>query len=296
MKLADMPVFLSIILASSAILAGCDNLDSMLPASPPPKPEGTIVAKVNNVYITLEQLNKEIEGFKQMYDIDPTKQVTKDEKVAFLKEELIPRYMFYKEARARKLDNDPKVQETLFNLEVRVLDEAFLKDAAGEMTASPQEIENFYNSYKDRFKQVDERRVREIMVNTEDEAKDILIEILKGGNFNQLAQDKSKAESAAKGGDLGYIKKGQLGDDYKRFDDVAFNLERGQTSSIFKDKKGFYIIRVDDIRGGGITPLSDVRDQVKSAVIYLKQQQKMQELRDSLSKKSKVELYQEKVK
>jgi len=277
-------------------IAGCDSLESLNPSPQPPKPEGTIVAKVDNMYITLEQLDKEIEGFKQMYDIEPTKQVTKDEKIAFLKEELIPRYMFYKEAKARKLNKDPKVQETLFNLEVRVLDEAFLKDAGGEMTASPQEIENFYNTYKDRFKQVDERRVREIMVNTEDEAKDILIELLKGGNFNQFAQDKSKAESAAKGGDLAYIKKGQLGDDYKRFDDVVFNLERGQTSSIFKDKKGFYIVRVDDIRGGGVTPLSEVRDQVKSAVVYLKQQQKLQELRDSLSKKSKVELYQEKVK
>jgi peptidyl-prolyl cis-trans isomerase C len=295
-KNALVPTFF--ILTVVAAIAGCDQLASFT-ASAPVKPQGTIIAKVDSYYITQEQLDKEIENLNAMnslYFNTEAKKFTKEEKTSFLNETLIPRYLLFKAARQQKIDQQPASKEALFNYEVQVLSEEYLKRETGNITATNPEIEEFYNTYKDRFTQSEERRVREIMVPTEDEAKEILIDLLKGADFAATAQARSKAESAAKGGDCGYIKKGQLGGDYMRFSDTAFSLDKAQISPVFKDKKGFYLIRIDDIKGGQSTPLNEVWDQVKNAVVYIKQQQKLQELKDALSKKSKIEVYQEKVK
>jgi peptidyl-prolyl cis-trans isomerase C len=293
-------LFLFIALAVIFPLAGCEKLNLNLPGLPTFQPEGTVVAKVNDIYITLDQLNQEIDNINALaayYKIEP-KKFTTEEKITFLKESLVPKILFYKEARARGLDKQAKIKESLLNVQIQVLYEQFIKQQAADLTATPQEIEGYYNLYKDQFRQQEERRVREIVGNTEEEAKEILIDLLKGSEFASLAQQRSKAESAAKGGDLGFIKKGQRGEDYKRFDEVAFSpsLEIGQISTIFKDKKGYFILRLDGSRGGQTTPLNEVWDQVKETVLYYKQQQKIQDLRDSLSKKAKIEIYQEKVK
>jgi peptidyl-prolyl cis-trans isomerase C len=278
-------------------LIGCENLNITSPA----KPEGTIVAQVGNMYITLEQLNQEIDNINTLnalYNNAEPKKFTPEEKLAFLKEELIPRYLFYKEAKARNVDKDRKVQEQLLNAEVRIVFDQFVKKETTETAPTSKEIEAFYNSYKERFRPTEERRIREILVSSEDEAKEVLIELLKGTDFATLAQQRSKAQTASKGGDLGFIGKGQLGEEYKKFDEMAFSpsLEQGQISSVFKDKKGYYIIRLDGVRGGQTPSLNEVWDQVKSTVTMVKQQQKIQELNDSLSKKTKVAIYQEKVK
>jgi len=282
-------------------LAGCDNLPFNFSA--PPKPEGTIVAKVDgSYYITLEELNQELDALNAMAAYynpgSEPKKFTKEEKIEILKNELIPRYLFYKMAKAKGMDKDQKISAALLNAQIKVLVEQLLKKETDGLTASNQEIENFYTTYKDQFQQDEERRIREIVVATEDEAKEILIELLKGTDFAALAQQKSIAKSGAKGGDLGFIRKGSKGADFRKFDEVAFSpsLESGQLSSVFKDKDGYYILRLDGVKGGQVTPLGEVADQVKNAVVYVKQQQKLQEIKDSLSKKAKYELYQEQVK
>lgn len=278
-------------------LIGCEKFNLTAPV----KPEGTIIAQVGDMYITLEQLNQEIENINTLnalYNNAEPKKFTTEEKLAFLKEELIPRYLFYKEAKARSVDKDRKVQEQLLNAEVRIVFDQFVKKETAETAPTSKEIEAFYNNYKERFRPTEERRIREILVSSEDEAKEVLIELLKGTDFAALAQQRSKSDTASKGGDLGFIGKGQLGAEYKKFDEMAFSpsLEQGQISSVFKDKKGYYIIRLDGIRGGQTPSLNEVWDQVKNTVIMVKQQQKIQELNDSLSKKTKVAIYQEKVK
>lgn len=301
-KCVKASFFLSIIVITSAALSGCDQISSFFPVSSgsPIKPQGTIIAQVDqNYYITQEQLDKEIENVNAInamyYNAEP-KTFTKDEKLALLKDSLILRYLLFKEARAQKLDQRASAKEALFNYQVQMMSDEYIKNETNSLTATPQEIEAFYNNYQDNFRQDEERRIREILVSSEDEAKEVLIDLLKGADFAATAQSRSKAETAGKGGDLGYIKRGQLGEDYTRFNETAFSLEKGQISPVFKDKKGYYLIRVEDIKGGQLTPLNDIWDQVKKAVIALKQQQKLQDLKGSLYKKAKIEIYQEKVK
>ena len=296
-KIWALFIFMGLLVFS---LLGCEKLGkfpfstkkNILPV------QGTVIAKVENLPITLEQLDGEIQNYNQLIDNPAARINTREQKLAYLNEELIRRYLFYLDAKARGLDEQPKVQEILRNLEINVLANQLMQDEIGNLTVTSSEVEDFYNIYKDQYQQAEERKIREIAVDSEQEAKDILIELLKGGDFAALASARSRAESAGKGGDLGFIKKGQRGVDFTAFDERAFSpsLNTDQTSNIFKVKGRYYIIKVEAIRGGQARPLSEVWDEINRSVLFLKQQQKLQEISANLLKKSKVVIYEDKIK
>jgi peptidyl-prolyl cis-trans isomerase SurA len=82
--------------------------------------------------------------------------------------------------------------------------------------------------------------------------------ILKGENFSTFARLYSEDPgSAAKGGELGFVSRGEL---YPEFEQVAFDLKPGEISSIVETRAGFHIIRMIERRG----------DQANVAHILLK--------------------------
>jgi len=295
MKLRALFIFTALLVFSSV---GCKKLEDLSSKIKPLEPQGTVIAKVDGLYITSEQLNQEIQNYNQLVENPAAKITTREQKLAYLNDELIRRYLFYLDAKAKGIDQQPKVQELLRNLEINVLANQLMQNEVGNITVTSSEVEDFYKLYKDQYQQTEERRVREIAADTEQEAKDILVELLKGADFATLATQRSKAESAGKGGDLGFIKKGQRGADFAAFDEVAFSraLGVGQTSNIFKIKDRYYIIKVETIRGGQVKPLSEVWDDINKTVLFLKQQQKLQEITSRLLKKNKVVVYDDKIK
>jgi peptidyl-prolyl cis-trans isomerase C len=289
--------------------AGCEQIGKLQFGTKPPKPkpkpqakvfqpQGTVVATVEDLAITLEQLDQDIQNYNQLVDNPAAKISTREQKLAYLKEELVRRYSLYLEAKARGIDQRPKVQEIMQSLEINVLANQLVQDEIGNMNVTSSEVEDFYKIYKDQYQQAEERKIREIAVSSEAEAKDALIDLLKGGDFATIAAQRSKTDSASKGGSLGFLKKGQRGTEFAAFDEVAFApaLKAGQVSNIFKVKNLFYIISVDEIRGGQIRPLSEVWDEINKSIMFLKQQQKLQEMTGGLSKKNKVVLYEDKIK
>lgn len=260
--------------------------------------QGTIIAKVNNIPITLEQLEQEIRNYNDYVTQPELRITTAEKKIAYLNEELIRRYLLYQEAKARGLDKKAKAQELLRNLEINMLANQVLEAELGNIVVTSSEIEDFYSLYKDQFQLEEERRIREIALDDEASAKEILIELLKGADFASLARERSRAPSASNGGDLGFIKRGQRGSDFTRFDSIAFStsLDAGQVSNVFKDKGGYYIIKIEEKRGGQPRLLSEVWEEIKRNVLFLKQQQKLQEMSSRLMKNADVVVYKEKIK
>jgi peptidyl-prolyl cis-trans isomerase C len=282
------------------LFLGCEQLQKLPLAlknkiTPPP---GTVIAGVGDLYITSEQLDQEIKNYNDLTDNPEARITTRDQKLTYLNDELVRRYLLYLEAKARRLDGQPKTQEMLRNAEINILANQLLQNEVGNLTVTSSEVEDFYNLYKEQYRQEEERNIREIIVDTETEAKDILIELLKGSDFATLATQRSRAASATKGGDLGFIKKGQRGPDFARFDEIAFSrsLDLAQTSNVFKGKDGYYLIKVEGIRGGQAKSISEVWDDIKRNVLFLKQQQKLQDITNSLLKKTKVVIYDGKIK
>jgi len=278
--------------------AGCNKLEDLGSKIKPMQVRGTVIAKVDNLPITAEQLEQEIQNYNQLMDNPAAKITAREQKLAYLNDELIRRYLFYLEAKAKQLDERPNVQEILRNLEINVLANQLMQDEVGNITATSSEVEDFYNIYKEQYQQSEERKVREIGVDSEQEAKDALVQLLQGADFATLATQRSRTETAGKGGDLGFIKRGQRGPDFAAFEEVAFSraLNAGQVSNIFKVKNRYYIVKVDEIKGGQVKPLSEVWDDINKNVLFLKQQQKLQEITGRLLKKNKVVRYDDKIK
>ncbi len=300
-------LFVAVGLFFGSIL-GCDKFNitgkskkevQVFPA-PAIQGKGIVVARVNNISVGIDDLNDEIEAYNASVPAEhpESKITTKEQKLDYLRNEVVGRLLIYQNALDKGLDRNEEVRQVLEKNKRDLLVMQDIKEIMQNIDVSSEDIENYYNAYKEQLKESEERQISEIVVDTEPEAKDILILLLQGADFAATATQRSRAETAGKGGDLGFIKKGQRGPDLARFDEIAFSrsLEAGQVSNVFKDKKGYYIIKVTGIRGGQVKPLSDLWDQIKKSVLFLKQQQKLKELTDELSKKAKVVIYEDKIK
>lgn len=83
-------------------------------------------------------------------------------------------------------------------------------------------------------------RARHILVETEDQAKEIHKEIIEGKDFGAIALAKSKCPSGQQQGDLGPFGRGQM---VKPFEDAAFNLGIGNYSEPVQTQFGWHVIQ-----------------------------------------------------
>lgn len=128
-----------------------------------------------------------------------------------------------------------------------------IKDLAAE-TAEPtaDEIRQYYEQHAPDFRSNEEVRVRQILVHEEPLANEIVDKLKKGGDFAQLSAEHSSAPNGKRGGDIGYISRGELP---KMFEEEIFKLQPGQISEVIRTDSSFHIFKVDDRRPAGIIDL-----------------------------------------
>lgn len=294
-------ILTALFLVSFGVL-GCDKF---LPTKPKPKPpiasstaaqppvvKGTVIAKVNNFAITLEDLNEEIASYNSMVPEDkPELKITaRQGKIDYLRNQMVRKMFLYQEALDRGLDKKEEVIAALEKTKQDLLVLELVRQEAEKAEVSSKEIEEYYERYKEELKEPEERRIREIGVVTEQEARDVLIQLLQGADFEALAKEKSKLKSASSGGDLGFMVRKKRS---AQFDDAAFasTLETGKTSNIFKDTDGYYyILKLETKRGGKEKALTAMWDDIKRGLTYLKQQQRIDDLVAKLARDAKIEI------
>ena len=79
-----------------------------------------------------------------------------------------------------------------------------------------------------------------ILVKTEKQANELLIQLKKGKDFSSLAKQYSLCPSAKKGGDLGEFRRGQM---VKAFDDVVFKKDVLTVRGPVKTRFGYHLIK-----------------------------------------------------
>lgn len=286
-------------------ILGCDKLN--IPAkqkkeikavsAPVIEAKGALVAKVNNIPIGLDDLNQEIEIYNENLPADSpeSKITTKDQKISYLKNEIIRRILIYQNGLDKGLDRNEEVRQAVEKNKRDLLVLQNIKEITQSIDVTSKEVEDYYNNYKEQLKEPEERQISEITVNSEQDARDILIQLLQGADFATLAKSSSKSPSAKDGGDLGYIPKGRKS---AQFDAAAFSdsLDVGKISSIFKTPEGYNIIKLEAKRGGKQKPLSEMWDDIKRGLVFLKQQQAIEELIGKLSRDAKIEVYEGEIK
>lgn len=123
------------------------------------------------------------------------------------------------------------------------------------VTVTFDEVEDFYNTNRDRLPLVPETvSVSQIVMypkvagearkNALAAIEDIQNQLKAGGDFARLARQYSQDPGSAHlGGDLGYSRRGDF---VKNFEEVAFGLEEGEISGIVESRFGYHIIQLLD--------------------------------------------------
>ena len=160
-----------------------------------------------------------------------------------------------------------------------------------QINITDREIEDYYEKNPELFIMPESVRASHILVKSEDEAKEILKDLDKGGNFSEIAKSKS-IEPAAKstGGDLGYFTKGQM---VKEFEDAAFKLKVEEISPIVKTQFGYHIIKLTDKMAETKRKLDDVKKNIEEVLILTKQNAVLKTYIDQLRSRADIKIYYE---
>ncbi len=95
-----------------------------------------------------------------------------------------------------------------------------------------------------------------ILVETEEEAKELVILLEGGADFADLARERSTGPSGPQGGDLGWFSRGQM---VAPFEEAAFELEPGAISPPVQTQFGWHVIKLMERRLAEAPALDEVR-------------------------------------
>lgn len=175
-----------------------------------------------------------------------------------------------------------------------LVDEA--RVAAG-LQANEADLRRAYEDQKDRFRTAERVNSRHILIKTTEKpeseipklqakAEALLKQLQGGADFAELAKKNSEDPgSAAKGGELGFLVKGQT---VKNFEEALFTLKPKELSKVVKTEYGFHIIQVLAREDARLQPFEEVRGvlqaETQRQLIYERMQRNIDALRAGVIK------------
>lgn len=172
------------------------------------------------------------------------------------------------------------------DVQLIVADQAKVADT---IQVTDGQVQSYYNAHKDEYRTPERVHARHILLSITNKPKDEVPkiqaqaealdkQIKAGADFAELAKKNSQDPgSAQKGGDLGWVSRGQM---VKNFEDAVFTLKPNEISNVVTTEYGFHIIQVLEKQPAHLQTL----DEVKPAIVATLKNQSvfdhMQELTD----------------
>ena len=216
--------------------------------------EDEIIARVGNASLSLADMKRRMEW-----------EGMRPEQESEFVDRWVNRELLYQEAKKLGLDKSES-EDLLMELEIvekeyliqKLLDRTF----AQKIQITEEEIQSYYETNMDLFR-VDEDQVKilHILTESKEEANLALQEIRAGKPFDQVAKERSIGIFNEKGGDMGFIKWGDVIPEIAR---VAFRTAEGEVPNVFESNNyGFHIIKViRKLSKGDAKDLADVRNEI----------------------------------
>ena len=135
------------------------------------------------------------------------------------------------------------------------------------------DVEDYYDLNIESYSQPETIRLRQIFLRVppgEDasvfrEQREVLEglreRIEQGADFAELARSTSQDASASAGGDLGYVRRGDLAPEVER---AAAFLEPGQVSDVVRSPQGLHLLKLEDRRAASRDPLEEVEEEIRA--------------------------------
>lgn len=191
--------------------------------------------------------------------------------------------LFYAAAKDAKTELTQEQVKNLERLTTMYIIRNYVDRFIQENPVTETEIKAAYDKNPQEYQTPERRKLRHILVPTEEKAKEILQQLKNGASFEELASQNNTDATKQRGGDLGWAQKGVF---VKEFENVAFSLKKGETSDIVKTQFGYHIIRVDDITPAQQRSFQEVSQDIKRKL----EQQKVENFEQQLKKKYKVQI------
>jgi foldase protein PrsA len=215
-------------------------------------------AEEANITVTEEDLNAEIDKIKANFPDEATF------------EQQLQQAGFTIESLKEQLSSQVKLTK-LVEPEIKVTDE---------------DIKKYYEENKASYATPEQVRASHILVETKEEAEEI-VALLKGGaDFAELAKERSKDGSAAQGGDLGFFGKGQM---VPEFEEAAFALAPGEVSGVVESQYGFHIIKVVEKKAAETPTLEAKKEEIRETLFQQKVSERTRTYIEELRSAAKIE-------
>ena len=245
-----------------------------------------VVLQVNEKAYTAADVEREIT--QEFRSAPPQVQqflTTKEGQRQFL-DRLVRRELLLQEAEKRKLGDRPEVADPVAALRRDLMTRTLLQEEIGnKVKMEEKDAQEYFQAHPDEFSG-DQIRVRHILVRTEDEAKLALDRLAKNERFEDVAKALSQdSATAAKGGDLDYLKREQLFPDFAR---AAFELKAGEVSRVVRTPFGYHIIRLVDRKKGQPLGYEQVKDQLQRRLLEERRTQRFQQWMKDLEAAAKI--------
>jgi peptidyl-prolyl cis-trans isomerase C len=176
-------------------------------------------------------------------------------------ERLIDSKLIANAGRKDNLQDDPEVKKRLAGLEERVIQEIYVTRKV-EAAVSDQALKERYDQYVKENPAKEEVSARHILLQTEAQAKEVIADLKKGGDFAEIAKTRSIDPSGKQnGGDLGFFAREEM---VPEFSEAAFKLKEGElTQAPVKSQFGWHVIKVEAKRQSNPS-MDEMREQLVS--------------------------------
>lgn len=200
-----------------------------------------------------------------------------------VKEALINQEIIAQEAVKQGIAKKPDVAAAIDINRQDILVNAYVQEYLKKHPVSEDALKKEYERIKGQLGSR-EYKARHILVEKEDEAKEIIAQVKKGASFEKLATERSKDTGTKdRGGELEWSVPGNY---VKPFGDALAKLKKGQmTEAPVQSNFGWHVIRLDDERPFKAPDFAAVKANLERGM----QQQMIQKMLAELRSKAKVE-------
>ena len=246
-------------------------------------PPETILASFDGQTITLGEFNQLWEQVPEDYKLQLDKSMVLDQ--------MISEKLLIQESKNMGLEEDNDVLEQIKKITEQILVQVLIeREILDKIKVNDEEVLEYYEQNKDSFTEKEQVHLYNILLETEEEAQDILEQLKAGGDFSDIAIEKSTGPSAVQGGDLGYLTRGTI---IPEIEEVVFALELEELSEIIKTDFGFHILKITEKKPETVKTLEEVKEDIIQTLLPDKQKEAFENLLEELKSKSEIEINEE---
>jgi peptidyl-prolyl cis-trans isomerase C len=233
----------------------------------------TVLATVNGKNITLGHIINAVTGLPPEYQNLEDDYLLKGVLDQVIKQEVMSQILDVSKNRVKiSVENETRSIRAKFAVE---------KEMEGFPTEN--QIRDAYQTATLSLKNVEEFNASHILIESENEAKELVDLLKSGSNFSDLAKEKSTGPSAPSGGNLGWFGPGQM---VPEFEAAVLVLEVADTSQPVQTQFGWHIIKLNDRRKKQLPSIEELRPEI----IQRLSQSKVEEILNAAASKATIVL------